>query len=126
MNERRRAGEEPAESRLRLHEHLRKAESSILVQARTGHIGLAQFLRRRRVPGVVAEKCQCGEGVETPQHIAIHCEIEQERRSQLYAGGTLDYHWLTNTPDGARRLSRWLIETGRLQQFSLARTLLYS
>jgi hypothetical protein len=126
MDERRIAYEEPASSRLLLHEHLRKAESSLLVQARTGCIGLAHFLRRRRVLGVLIEECRCREGAETPKHIAIHYEIEEERRHLLCAGSTLDYYWLTNSPEGAKRLCWWLIETRRLQQFSLARTLLYS
>jgi hypothetical protein len=103
IDERRRPCEEPAPSRPLLHEHLRKAESSLLVQARTGCIRLAHFLRRRRVPGVLAEECQCREGAETPKHIAIHCELEEERRHLLYAGGTLDYHWLTNTLEGVKR-----------------------
>src|SRR5450432_2630465 len=126
MDERHIAYEEPEPSRLLLHEHLQKAESSLLVQARTGCIGLARFLRHRRVPRVLAERCRCWEGAETPKHIAIHCEIEEERRYLLYVGGTLDYYWLTNTLEGAKRFCWWLIETRRLLQFSLARTLLYS
>src|SRR5450432_4791812 len=126
MDERHRACEEPAPSQLLLHEHLQKAESSLLVQARIGCIGLARFLQHRRVPRVLAERCRCREGVETPKHIAIHYEIEEERRHLLYVGGTLDYHWLTNTLEGVKRFCQWLIETGRLLQFSLARTLLYS
>ena len=125
-DQRRIDSEEPAPGRLQLYKYLRKAESSLLVQARTGCIGLSQFLRQRRVPTVPAAECRCGEGEETPKHIAINCSIENERRHLLYAGNTLDYHWLTNTPEGAKQFCKWFMETGRLQQFSLARTLLYS
>jgi hypothetical protein len=43
----------PNEAVLKLHSGLRKAESSVLVQARTGRIGLAKFLYNRKVPGVL-------------------------------------------------------------------------
>ena len=41
----------PSASRLKLHKQLKKAENSVLVQARTGRIGLAHFLNKARVPG---------------------------------------------------------------------------
>jgi hypothetical protein len=88
MDERCRACEEPAPSRLLLHKHLQKAESSLLVQARTGCIGLAHFLRRRRVPRALAEECRCREGAETLKQIAIHYEFEDDRRHLLSVGGT--------------------------------------
>ncbi len=72
--------------------------------------------------------CRCGVEPETARHLAIHCRIEEERRGELRggnAGGALDYRWLTNTNQGARKLSKWLIQSGRLQQFSLADRLLY-
>ena len=39
----------PNRAVLKLHSGLRKAESSVLVQARTGRIGLAKFLYSRKV-----------------------------------------------------------------------------
>jgi hypothetical protein len=39
----------PAKQVLELHKGLRKAESALLIQARTGRIGLAKFLYRCRV-----------------------------------------------------------------------------
>jgi hypothetical protein len=41
------------EAVLKLHSGLRKAESSVLVQARTGRIGLAKFLYNCKVLGVL-------------------------------------------------------------------------
>jgi hypothetical protein len=46
------ASKEPSGERLKLHSRLKKAESAVLVQARTGRIGLASFLNKIRVPGV--------------------------------------------------------------------------
>jgi hypothetical protein len=119
------ADDSPAESILKLHAELRKAESSTLIQIRTACIGLAAFLRRMRVPGIDTSRCRCEEGNETPEHVALYCPEEEGRRDELRAGGALDYRWLTGTPKGAKILSRWFIQSGRLGQFSLARDLLY-
>jgi hypothetical protein len=69
---------------LKLHAGLRKAESSILVQARTGRIGLAKFLYNRKVPGILSAQCRCRNGEETPRHIALYCTEETDRRRFAY------------------------------------------
>ena len=114
---------------LKLHQGLHKAESSVLIQARTEKIGFAQFLYQHKVPGITTNQCTCGTGPETVQHVVEYCNREIERRDQIRRRNTiesLDFRWLSNTNKGARRLSKWLIQGGRLQQFSLANTLLYS
>ena len=116
---------EPAKGQLALHSLLQKAESAVITQMRTRCIGFLQFLRNRRVPSAPAALCRCGGGPENAKHVAIHCALEDERRNLLYAGSHLDYHWLTNTPEGCKKLSKWFIQSGRLGQFSLASQLLY-
>jgi len=113
---------------LKLHSGLQKAESSALVQFRTGRTGLAHFLYRARVPGVESDLCSCGNGPETPRHVLIHCEKEIEQRGELRkaGGGRLDLRKLLDTPEGARVAGRWVVRSGRLPQFSLARALLYT
>lgn len=51
--------EDPAPTKdvLQLHNGLRKAESALLVQARTGRIRLARFLHSRKVPGFETAQC---------------------------------------------------------------------
>ena len=112
---------------LKLHAGLRKAESSALVQFRTGCTGLAYFLHKARVPGVVSGLCSCGNGPETPRHMLVHCLRESGRREDLRraCGGRVDYKQLLDTPEGARVASRWVVRSGRLHQFSLAGALLY-
>lgn len=44
----------------RVHQGLRKAESSIVIQLRSEKRGFAVFLRARRAPDVVSPACQCG------------------------------------------------------------------
>jgi len=112
---------------LKLHSSLQKAESSALVQFRTGCTGLAYFLHKARVPDIESGLCSCGNGMETPRHILVHCQKEVARREELreVGSGRLDLRKLLDTPEGARVASRWVLRSGRLPQFSLARALLY-
>ena len=117
----------PTAQILKLHDGLQKAESSMLVQVRTGSIGLRKHLYRRRVPGFTTAQCPCGGGEETPRHMALFCEQEASRRNRLRpaSGRPVTYGWLTGSPKGAKVFSKWMIKSGRLGQFSLARQLLY-
>ena len=98
----------------------------MLVQARTGRIGLAKFPYSRHVPGVLSTQCRYGGGEETPQHMALFCVHEAEHRQCLQIRGRVDYRRLVGTNAGAKRLAEWMIRSGRLDQFSLVRDLLYS
>jgi hypothetical protein len=110
---------------LYLHKNLRKAESSILVQARTGKIGLNKFLYQRRVPEYVSAQCQCQGGEETVRHLVLYCPRQRNRREGLMINGHIDYRQLIGTSKGAQALSKWLIQSGRLGQYSLAKQLLF-
>jgi len=68
----------PSQARLKLHDKLQKAESAVLIQARTGCIGLAQFLRHRKVPDVATATCECGYGPETTKHVVVHYALVDE------------------------------------------------
>jgi hypothetical protein len=110
---------------LQLHAGLRKAESAILIQACTGKIGLAKFLYTRKVPGVVSAQCGCGRGEETARHMVLFCTKEAERHRHLRTNGRVDYRRLIGTNEGAKKLTEWMMRSGRLGQFSLAKRLLY-
>jgi hypothetical protein len=116
----------PNKAVLKLHSGLQKAESSVLVQARTGRIGLAKFLYNRKVPGIQSAQCRCGAREETPRHIALYCTEEAGRRPGLRTNGRVNYQHLIGTASGAKQLAKWLICSGRLGQFSLAKSLLYN
>jgi len=79
------------------------------------------------VPGVETGLCSCGNSFETPRYILIHCKKEQIQRKELrrVSGGRLDFRKLLDTLEGAGVTSRWIVRSGQLQQFSLARVLLY-
>jgi hypothetical protein len=67
-------------SRLKLYSQLKKAESLILVQTRTGRIGLAHFLAKARILGYENPTCRYGAEQETAEYTLLYCQIEKERR----------------------------------------------
>jgi hypothetical protein len=105
-----------------LHKGLTKAESSIATQLRTGRIGFRSYLHDRGVPGFDSPSCPCGSNRQTPKHIVIHCPLHIEgRAAMLHRAGTSDYRSILRTNKGLRAVTRWLVRSGALQQFSLAR-----
>jgi hypothetical protein len=112
---------------LLLHKSLQKAESALLVQARIGKIGLGKFLHDRKVPGFETAQCRCRAGFETPRHIALYCVEEAGRRSQLtdQAGQKWTYKQLIGCAQATKGFARWMMGSGRLGQFALAKRLLY-
>jgi hypothetical protein len=97
-------------------------ESSVLVQARTGRIGLAHFLNKARVPGYETPACRCGLGDETAEHLLLHCQLETERRQWRRSTRLRD---LVSEPRNTATTARWIIQSGRIGQFQLASKLLY-
>ena len=117
----------PGRTILKLHQNLRKAESSALVQFRTGRTGLASFLYWIGVPKFQSPICPCGQGEETPHHVLRHCPLEESNRQSLrtMCGGGIDVVRLLNTPEGAGVAARWIVQSGRLNQFRVAKALSY-
>ena len=113
---------------LELYKNLQKAESTLLVQIYIGKIGLAQFLHSRHVPSYPTANCLCSGGHKTPRHIALYCTQERHRQHELKdsAGRTQVYPVLTGTKEGLKVFVRWIMLSGRLNQFLLASRLLYS
>jgi hypothetical protein len=114
--------EELGKRRLKLHDLLKKAESVVLVQARTGRIGLASFLNKARVPGFESPNCRCDRGIETAEHLLLHCLLEDERR-EWRRGATL--RELLSNPSYTAATVKWTIQSNRIGQFHLANRLLY-
>ena len=112
---------------LSLYKSLQKAESALLVQARTGKIGLGKFLYDRKVPGLETAQCRCGAGFETPRHMVLYCIEEASRRGQLtdQAGRKWTYEQLIRRAQATKGFARWMMGSGRLRQFTLAKRLLY-
>ena len=66
---------------LQKHEGLTEAQSSLLTHARTGTIGLKDFLFRAKVPEVYTLYCDCGQGRETVEHLVVWCSSPPEQRT---------------------------------------------
>lgn len=117
----------PTDKVVELHKGLHKAESALLVQARTKKIGLAEFLYTQRVPGIDTAKCRCGAGHETPRHMALFCTEEADRRRELtdHTGKKWTYPQLIGSWEAVRSFAKWMMFSGRLGQFQLAKRLLY-
>lgn len=108
-----------------MHKNMKKAESTALVQLRTGRIGLAGFLSKRRVPDFIDKPgCRCGAERETPRHVLLECK-EGMRGEAAQRGREDEFQAALNTPEGALRAASWIIRSGRLGQFQVASSLLY-
>jgi len=113
---------------LRLHEGLTKAQSSLLVQARTGAIGLRDFLFKVKARRVPTPYCGCGTGRETVEHLVVWCpnppkprtwntsEIRSRRDlNKVLHGGNKG-----NKLHLVRAVICWLLGSGRLPEYRLA------
>lgn len=111
---------------IKRHKALRKHESSLLTQIRTGCIGLDEFLHERGVPSRATPLCRCGNGPETPEHILLFCTLLTTERQELQAALPVaartrtDIEALTNKPDTAATLVRWFLRLQRLQEYRTA------
>jgi hypothetical protein len=125
--------EEPADSpsfdgkALEKHTGLRKHESSLLTQIRTGKIGLRAFLFDRKVPDINTPRCSCGYARETAAHLVLNCPDVEEDRERLRATlrtnpmqNSIDFRRATESNDTAAVLVRWVLSLGRLREYRLA------
>ena len=121
------ANTRPTSKVLQLHQTLKKAESSILIQMRTRCIGFRKFLYGCRVPDIDSPMCARGGGEETAEHITMLCPFESSKRHVLLDDHGRQQSWnvLFGKPMQARQLTRWLIESECIHQFSLAKKMLY-
>jgi len=105
-----------------LHEGLPKAKSSLLTQARTGAIGLREFLFRQRVPDIPTPLYGCGNGKETVLHLVVEYEHTREKSSELtvHVGNELDLHRVLSDKTEANGLMGWILGLGRLREYRLA------
>jgi hypothetical protein len=104
---------------LRQHKKLRKEESSLLTQARTGRIGLRKFLFLRRVPSIATPYCECGEEEETVQHVLGGCIIHPGAYElQRKEGPKESLIRRLQEGDKVRPILHWLM--GRLPEYRLA------
>jgi ribonuclease HI len=111
----------PGKSTLEVYNGLHKAWSSVMVQMRTGRIGLSGFLAKIGIRD--SNRCDCDEGIQTPQHILLECDHHVEIRGEMLrkigkkVSNCLDYATLVSEPKVARYVSDFMLKTGLLDQF---------
>jgi len=71
----------PGTHTLRLYGSLTSDQSAILIQARTGHCRLNQYLSRGGL--VESAICECKQGEETIRHVILSCPQWAEERKEL-------------------------------------------
>ena len=109
----------PCRKAPKLHEGLRKAESSVVTQIRTGRIRLAAFLNKARVPDFPSPTCRCGWASEIAVYVIIHYPrfIEARRGFMDPLTGQVDLRGLLSKAERAQRLAKWVLQLGILPQF---------
>lgn len=100
----------------------KKANASIMIQMRTGKIGLAAYLaiiKARDTP-----RCVCGLGRETVEHVLMECDRWEEERSDLRfdlfrknVSMALGCQELLTHRDAAEPVAKFMVRTGLLGQF---------
>jgi hypothetical protein len=64
----------------KIYKNMPKHKASILMQARTKCIKMAEFLFRRHIPDVPSSFYNCGRAPETPEHVLLYCPETEENR----------------------------------------------
>ena len=105
---------------LGLHKGLRKPQSSLIIQLRTGKVGFRAFLYQRRVPGVDDPNCDCGEEM-TVEHVLLRCVKWKELRDIKLGGqNRSSLRGLLGTRKGCLAAARLIQKTELLAQFRKA------
>lgn len=113
---------QPFQKRLKLHEGLTKAQSSLAIQLRTRKIGLRQFLYDRHVPTVPSPACDCGWHSQTVDHILLYCpRYTRSRPRLLECAATRDLGTMLSTNQGLKAATTWMMELDILGQYQWAR-----
>lgn len=91
--------------RLKAHPLLKKAESALKAQIRTGEIDPADFLHKRHVPGKTFPACPCDWHIQTPEHVINVLQTYQLQKGQC------EHENLSKTPQITNSLAHEIRHT---------------
>jgi hypothetical protein len=105
------------------HGGLTKAASAVLIQARSGHIGLNAYLSWRQVADREDPQCDCGHEPDTTPHRLWGCPARPgiRRDAETTAGQSKDSHARALLQVHPQSTARWLLRNLGLPQFRWAR-----
>jgi hypothetical protein len=107
--------------RLKLHDNLFKVENNLVTHIRTNRIELTKYLFHRRVFIIVISACFCDWLRQTLKHVILfYFNHNRTRKSMLFVVETQNLRRLLNINKRVRMMTRWLMKTNILAQFSLA------
>lgn len=95
--------------------------TSVLMQLRTGKIGLSAYLAKVNVSETA--RCGCDLGNQTPEHVLMEClllhELRGEMRRQLWKQEVImpRYEDLLLEPKAEMAIAESIVKTGLLGQF---------
>ncbi len=114
----------PTRKVLHIHGKLTKWVRLLIVQMRTGKIGLRKFLHERNLPEVKDARCGCKRGEEIVRHVLTECIRFKERRRTIWARevGKAKLNWINlrtirTTPAYVKEATLFMQKTDLLGQF---------
>ena len=102
---------------LGFHQEATKRLSSIIIQLRTGKIGLNAYLHSRKVPGIDSPNCTCGFRLQTIEHILLDCRKYRELRRHYFGLRRMDVDEILSTPKLTLKAAEFIEATRLLGQF---------
>ena len=113
---------------LKLHSELPRGLSSLLIQMRTGNIGLRKHLHGRKVPEIDTPICQCGQAPQSVTHVLAHCRKYSQIRRETWKEEEKNHAWrsipvkeMLSSPRYAKKAAMFMKKTGLLGQFKALR-----
>jgi len=104
-----------------LYEDLHKHEATALFLLHTEVLGLNAWLASVEVPDV-DKRCPCGWPAQTVRHILLFCPTHTDSRAlYFWRAGLADLHSALSMTASAHQAAQWLVASGLLGQFSLAK-----
>ncbi len=107
---------------LKIHTKLKKPQSSLLVQMRTGKIGLRSFLYSRKI--VEDERCECGHSLQTVRHILMECRKFNRLRQDIWKEqgrkepfGVVEWKKMLTYPPYTKKAIDFMRRTRLLKQY---------
>ncbi|KAJ6144083.1 hypothetical protein N7471_003536 [Penicillium samsonianum] len=116
----RRLIEAPTKNNMEYWSGLRKATTLILMQLRTGRIGLSAYLNR--INRRDSARCDCELGTQTVNHILLECRLHQDGRDWMRSalsdqGIALRRDQPQMRPEARTIVADFMVKTGLLGQF---------